>query len=235
MRIQRIVPMNPVEAPQISLRVPASMPLTLDLQYIGLDGQPLTSDLAAQLQLTARSCVQTLVYPAPATDVVNGKARVAIGGDVLNDPNGYRMRLFGTYLGEAILLALGTMRITESAGVAALPTDTIDFIPITLNYNFGAGISIYLWSDAGKETPFDLTSATITAAVYDSQSSQTLLTPFTVNTAGPGNVVLQLTDVQVNALPPNCWWSLRASNAAGVTTLCEGPVTVLGTISEVIT
>lgn len=230
MRIQRTIAINPVEAEQMSMRVPSGMPLTLDLQYLDMNGRPLTNDVGAQLQLSARTTSAMNVYPAPATDIVNGKARVVIGGDVLNDINGYRIRLAGTYKGEPMLLALGTLRIVEAAGIEAIPSDVIDTIPLTLAYNFDCGVDIHLWQDAGKGTPFDLSTATISAAIYPAQANPTILVPFTVSTVGPGHVLLQLTQAQVNLLPNPCWWSLRASSAAGVTTLCEGEVTMTGTV-----
>lgn len=227
MRVQRTIAMNPIEPAQMSLRLPSGMPLTLDMQYLDLAGAKINGDLAAQLQLTGRSNDVTDFYQAPATDLVNGQARVSIGEDVLTDMNGYRMRLTGTYKGEPTLLALGTLRITEAAGIEAVPQDVIDNVPLNLVKNQNAGIYVNLWKDSDKGTPFDLTSATISAAVYANATTSTALVPFVVTITGqPGQVLLSLTMAQVNALPPICWWSLRASNAAGLTTLCQGTVTI---------
>lgn len=231
MRMTRTIAMNPVEPVPMSLRVPSGMPLTLDLQYLDVGGSPMTSDLAAQLQVTSRTSGQTWFEAAPATDIINGKARVTIRENTLTDMNGYRIRLAGTWKGEAALLALGTIRIVEAAGLQATPEDVIDDVPLYLAYNFDAGVNIRLWQDANKGAPFDLTTATITAAIYPDRNSPAQLVPFTVTpTAIPGEVMLSLTYLQVNALPPSCWWSLRASTAGGVTTLCQGTVTISGVV-----
>lgn len=229
MRVQRTIAMNPVEPAPMSLRIPNGVPLTLDIQYLDIGGRPFTEDLAAQLQVTARSNSSTDFYAVPATDIINGKARLTIAENILKDMNGYRIRLVGTYKGEATLLALGTIRIVEAAGLQATPDDIIDDVPLYLAYNFDAGISIRLWQDSAKSAPFDLNTATITAAIYPSSTDPTALVPFTVTrTAVPGEVILGLTYLQVNALPAGCWWSLRASTAGGVTTLCQGTVTISG-------
>lgn len=229
MKIQRTIAMNPVEPAPMSLRVPSGMPLTLDLQYLDVSGTPLTEDIAAQLQVTSRTSGQTTFEAAPATDIVNGKARVTIRENTLTDMNGYRIRLAGTWRGEATLFALGTIRVIEAAGLQATPEDVIDDVPLYLSYNFDAAISIRLWQDANKGTPFDLDSANITAAVYATSTDPTPLVPFTVTrTVVPGEVMLGLTADQVNTLPAGCWWSLRASTAGGVTTLCQGSVTISG-------
>jgi hypothetical protein len=229
MRIQRVVSMNPVEPEPMSLRAPANMRLLIDLQYLDLAGRPLTDDLAAQLQLTSRTNDTTVSYPAPAIDIVNGKARVTIGQDDLTDMNGYRLRLMGTYRGEPALFAIGVLRLTDAAGIDATPEDVIDDVPIDLAYNFDASINIRLWQDAGKGTPFDLTTATISSSVYASSSDSTVLATFTATpTTLPGEVILSLTAAIVNTLPPGCWWSLMASTAGGVTTLAQGTVTITG-------
>lgn len=229
MKVQRTIPMNPVEPHQMSMRVPAKVPLTIDIQYLDLGGNPIHDDLGAQLQVTARTNGQTDTYAAPATDIVNGQARVTIGKDVLTDMNGYRLRLVGTYKGEATLFALGTLRLTEAAGIEETPDDIIDDVPINLAYNFDASISVRLWQDAGKGAPFDLTTAAISAAIYPSSSNPTALVPFTVTpTTVAGEVLLQLTYDLVNTLPAGCWWALRAATAGGLTTLCQGTVTITG-------
>lgn len=228
MKVIRTVAINPVEAAPISMRAPAKVALTVDFQYLEPGGNNVTSDVAAQLQLVARTDGRQLTFPVPATDIVNGKARCAIPKDTLLDMNGYRVRLVGTYRGDAYLLGLGIIDITEAAGFDEVPEDIIDSIPITIAYDYACAINIQLWQDVGKETPFDLSTATITAAIYESATNPTVLLPFTVGTAGPGVVVLQLSQAQVNSLPRNCWWALRASSAAGVTTLAQGSVTLTG-------
>lgn len=229
MRVQRTICLNPIEPAPMSLRVPAKVPLIIDFQYLTPNGQGIAVDVAAQLQVTSRTNTTTDVYPVPATDVINGKARVAIAKDILTDMNGYRLRLVGTVNGEAQLIALGTLRITEAAGIEETPEDIIDDVQLTMSYNFDAAVNIRLWQDAGKTTPFDLTSATISASIYANSQNAAALANFTVTpTALPGEVVLQMPYTTVNTLPSTCWWSLRASTAAGVTTLCQGTVTITG-------
>lgn len=229
MKVLRTIALNPIEPAPMSLRAPAKVPLSIDIQYLTAAGKSVAVDVAAQLQVTSRTNNTTDVYPVPATDVVNGKARVSIGKDILTDMNGYRLRLVGTVNGEAQLIALGTLRITEAAGIEETPEDIIDDVPLTISYNFDASISIRLWQDAGKTTPFDLTSATISASIYPDSQSAGALANFTVTpTALPGEVVLSLPYTVVNTLPSLCWWSLRASTAAGVTTLAQGSVTITG-------
>lgn len=230
MKVLRTIALNPIEPAPMSLRVPAKVPLTIDFQYLTADGMSVGVDVAAQLQVTARTSGQTDVYPVPATDIVNGKARASIAKDVLQDINGYRVRLVGTVKGEAQLIALGTLRITDAAGIEETPEDIIDDVSLEMAYNFDAAISVRLWQDAGKTTPFDLTTATISAAIYSSRDQTAVaLANFTVTpTAIPGEVVLQLPYAVVNTLPSGCWWSLRASTAAGTTTLCQGTVTITG-------
>ncbi len=229
MKVLRTIALNPIEPAPMSLRVPAKVPLTIDFQYLTADGRSVGVDVAAQLQVTARTNGQTNVYPVPATDIVNGKARVSIGKDVLQDINGYRVRLVGTVKGEAQLIALGTMRITDAAGIEETPEDIIDDVALEMAYNFDTAVSVRLWQDAGKTAPFDLTTATISAAIYSSRDDAIALAAFTVTpTAIPGEVVLQLPYAVVNTLPSGCWWSLRASMAAGTTTLCQGTVTITG-------
>lgn len=229
MRVKRTIAMNPVEPAPMSLRIPNGVPLTLDIQYLDVQGRPLTEDLAAQLQVTSRTRGNTDFYAVPATDIINGKARLTIAENILKDMNGYRIRLAGTWKGEAALIALGTIRIVEAAGLQATPEDVIDDVPLYLAYNFDAGISIRLWQDAAKSAPFNLDTATVTAAIYATRTETTPLVAFTVTrTAIPGEVMLGLTHDQVNALPAGCWWSLRASTAGGVITLCQGTVTITG-------
>lgn len=229
MKIQRTIAINPIEPAPISMRAPAKVQLSIDIQYLDASGKKLNDDVAAQLQVTSRTNDTTAVYAVPATDIVNGKARCTIDKGVLTDLNGYRVRLVGTYRGESGLIALGTLRITDAAGIEDTPEDVIDDVPLTISYNFDAAVTIRLWQDTAKTAPFDLTTATITAAVYPGRDDPVALANFTVTpTALPGEVILSLPYTVVNTLPSSCWWSLRASTAAGVTTLCYGTITITG-------
>jgi hypothetical protein len=231
MLVKRIIAISPVEPQPMSLRSPASMPLKLDILYLDSQGGTINEDIGGTLQLIARTSGSVTTYAAPATDIVNGKARVSIGSDILTDMNGYNLRLFGTVRQEPTLLAMGVLRLTAAAGQQALPPDVIDNVPITIPYSFAYAMDLKLWADTGKSVPFDMTSATVTATIEVSESDNTIVLPFTVTPVGPGHVYLQLTQPQVNSLPAVAWWSFRASNAAGVTTLCEGSVTCTGGIS----
>lgn len=229
MKVLRTIALNPVEPAQISMRVPAKVQLTIDIQYLDAAGKGIATDVAAQLQVTARTNGNTDVYAVPATDVINGKARVSIPKDTLQDTNGYRLRLVGTVKGEPQLIAMGTLRLTEAAGIEETPEDIIDDVSIEMAYNYDTSISVRLWQDAGKTTPFDLDSATISAAIYPNRDDATMLAPFAITrTAIPGEVLLQMDYTVINTLPSGCWWSLRASTAAGTTTLCQGTVTITG-------
>jgi hypothetical protein len=225
--VQRSLYINTIEPQVLSMNVPANTPLTVNLSYYDQAGAKITNDLLAQLQLTPRTNGGPAdTWPAPVTDLKNGQARVSIAAGELTDMNGYRLRLLGTWRGDQTLLAIGVLRLTESAGIDMTPVDVIDQIPINISAGYGCQINIHLWQDAAKETPFDLTSATVSAAIYTDAGETTQLTPFTVSVIGAGEVQLGLTDVQVNALPSLSWWSLRVANAAGVTTLAEGSCTV---------
>jgi hypothetical protein len=224
--VQRSIFVNIIEPQVLSMNVPANTPLTVNLQYYDQAGSPVRDDLLAQLQLTPRTSGTTDSWPAPATDLLNGKARVSIAAGDLTDMNGYRLRLLGTWRGDQTLLAIGVLRLTESAGLDMTPVDVIDQIPITISSGYGCQINIHLWQDATKTTPFDLTSATVSAAIYTDDSETTQIVAFSVSVIGAGEVQLGLTDVQVNALPSLSWWSLRVSNVAGITTLAEGSCTV---------
>lgn len=226
--INRALYVNPIEPARMSLRLPTGLDTRIDIQYLRQDGSTWPIDVGGQLYLVSRTCGTVMQYLMPATDIVNGKARAFIPGGDISDLNGYNVQLIGTVDGAPQLIARGSASVVESEMLGAIPVDLIDQIPITFSYGYGASIDIHLWADAGKSTPFDLTTAVISAAIYTDQTNATKLTDFTIVPVGPGEVLLQLTDVQVNALPVSCWWSLRASNTSGVTSLCQGTVTVTG-------
>ena len=91
--------------------------------------------------------------------------------------------------------------------------DVIDQIDLTLDYGEGADIAVKVWQDAGKNTPFDLTTATVGAS--SGRAGRLVLVPFAVTAVAPNEVALNLTIDEVNALPPSCWWSLVVSTAGG--------------------
>jgi hypothetical protein len=229
MKISRTVSMNPVEPQPLAIRAPSDMQLKVDFQYLDMVGKPLTDDVAAQLQLTSRSENRTVTYAVPATDIVNGRATAFIPQGDLSDMNGYRMRLMGTYKSEPVLFAIGLLSLYSGAGLSAYPEDIIDNIPISLTYNFDASITVRLWKDAAKGAPYDLSSILISASIYSDRNSSTGLASFTATpTVVPGEVVLTMPYAVVNTLPAGCWWSLMASSGGGLTTLCQGVVTITG-------
>ena len=229
MNVNRLLVINSVEPSSLSFRAPFGVDTRLNVQYVNHGGVAVTSDLAAQLQLTGRSNARTISYFMPAVDIANGRARATIPADDLVDPNGYRLRIVGTVNREAALLATGTVMPIASAGLEAVPDDIIDSVDLTFDYDAPVDIDITLWADAGKGSPYDMTQTTITAAVHAAKGSAAL-TPFTVTPLSANQVKLSLTVEQVNALPANCWWSLVASTSAGATTLCEGDVAIAGAI-----
>jgi hypothetical protein len=231
MNIQRAVALNPVEPSVLSFRAPMGIETKLNVTFLDQSGAPHTQDLAAQLQLTGRTDNRTLFYSMPSSDVVNGKARAIIPSDVLTDPNGYRLRITGTLNGEAALLAMGVALPIPAAGPEAVPSDIIDLIDLSFERNEDVELDVKLWTDAGGDAPYDLTQlgTTISANIYDAAGGGVLM-PFTVTVIASNAVRLSLTVDQVNALPDACWWSLAAAQAGGLTTLCEGNVTVKGTV-----
>jgi hypothetical protein len=232
MNVNRSVVINPVEPSPLSFRMPLGMDTRLVVTFFDQNGLPHGSDLGAQLQLTGRTSASTTTYLVPAIDVANGRARATIPGGDLDDPNGWRLRLVGTLNGEAALLATGTVMPLASAGLEAIPEDVIDTIDLTFNYDEVVELDVTLWADAGKDSPYDLTSAltTLTASVFDVKGG-TMIVPFSVTVLDVNKVKLSLTVDQINALPASCWWTMVASTDAGATTLCEGSVTITGTIT----
>lgn len=227
MIIERTIYINKIQPEPLSFAVPAGLEAKVDVNFLDQSGEPHGSDLLAQLQLTARSSVISTNYPMPATDVVNGKARAVIPAGAITDMNGYRLRLFGTLGGEPWLLATGVVSPIAGAGPEAVPPQVITQVPIVLTRGQVGLIDVRLWDDLGSD-PFDLATATISAAIYTQQGGS-MLTPFAVAQTAANAVQLSLTIDQVNALPDGGYWNLQLGQAAGVTTLAEGPVTLVGT------
>lgn len=228
MIVERTIYINRIQPEPLSFAVPAGLEAKVDVNFRDQSGDPYGSDLLAQLQLTSRSQNISKNYPMPATDVVNGKARAVIPAGDIVDMNGYRLRLFGTLGGEGWLLATGVVSPIAGAGPEAVPPAVIQQVPIVLTRGQPAIIDIRLWDDLGSD-PFDLSSATLTAGIYTVQGGD-LLVPFTVTQTAENAVQLTLTADQVNALPDTGYWNLQIGQVSGVTTLVEGPVTVIGTV-----
>lgn len=226
-RIVKSINLNPVEPAKLSFRAPMGMHTILDINMADMRGTPLNQDVAGQLQLIARSNGRTLSYAAPATDIVNGKSRVVFPTGDLLDVNGYYLRLFGTVNGNAELMATGEVLLTSTIGPVAMPEDVIDEIPLIFTRGEDAILDIALWQDQAKETPYDLSTVTVTSNVYPSNTDAVPLYPFAQQVTGLNTIRLTLTAAQVDTLPAECWWNLRVSSSGQVKTLAEGTVTVL--------
>jgi hypothetical protein len=231
MNIQKTVWISPIEPHPLSFRAPMGMETRLNVNFLGQNGVPYSSDLGAQLQLTGRSTARTTTYLMPATDIVNGRARAVIPAGDIDDNNGYRLRVVGTLNGQPALLAFGNVMPIAAAGLEAIPEDIIDTINLAFEYGEKVELDVAVWQDTGKGSPYDLTSelTTMTAAVYDAKGG-IMIMPFSVTVLDVNKVKLSLTVEQVNVLPASCWWSMVASTAAGATTLCEGTVTITGVV-----
>lgn len=221
----RTLHLNPVEPALLSARSPMGFDLTLDLIYRTAVDQVVGFDLAATLVLEGRTTGQSKTYIAPASDLVNGKARVFVPGGDLQDRNGYRMTLVGTVDGVRKVVGVGTLILSGTGVQEVTAADVIDTVPLLLMRGQAADLTVNLWQDAGKTTEYAIGSSTVAAAIYASQGGAVLV-PFTLDVVDNNTVHLSLTSVQVDALPDSGWWTLVVSSGTGSTTLAEGPVTV---------
>lgn len=225
--VKRAIYINTVEPARLAFRAPSGMETLLEVTFHDQDGSTASIDYLPQLELVGRSSNgEKSFYSMPATDVANGKARAVIPAGALTDPNGYRINLYGTVESIPTLLATGLLDLLAAAGALASPPDVIDRIDIELSRGSPTELVVTLWVDTAKTIPFDLASVTVGANVYDVQGGRVLM-PFTVASVSGNRVTISLTAGQVDALPASCWWSLTVSDVSGVTTLCEGTVTVL--------
>jgi hypothetical protein len=232
----RLVHLNPIEPGLISGRATTGYDCVIDIIYRNATDQAYGSDLAATLVLTGRTSPQSVSYVVPATDLVNGKARVVIPGSDLTDPNGYAMTLVGTLDGKRKVLATGMLILSEE-GIPNLDlADTIDTVDLTLDYDEDCALDVTLWEDAAGGSPYDLTdeATSVLAAVYTGKGGARLL-PFTVTVTGENSVALSLTADQVNTLPAACWWNMQVARLGGTTVVAEGNVNVTGTITPPLT
>jgi hypothetical protein len=236
MNVTKNVVLNPVDVQPLSFRAALGMDTWLNLNYFSQNGLPVSGDLAAQLQLTGRSTGRTNTYAVVATDITNGRARAFIPASDLDDHNGWRLRLAGTANGEPALLATGTVMPIAFAGIEETPIDVIDDVALSFDYNENVELDVTVWTDAGKGFAYDLTAnhASISANVTDGKGGPTLV-PFLVTVLAANKVRLSLTATQVNALPASCWWRMRGSSSAGAIVLCEGSVTIRGTVIPALT
>lgn len=229
MSINRVIYLNPVEPQSLSLRAVLGLPTVVNVHFRNNDDTPYNIDVAAQLQIMPRSSGPTQVYAVPATNRPQGLAQFLIPPDTLNDPNGYRMRMVGTFEGAPILIAVGDITPVEASGIRALPEDVIDQITLTIERGGNFILYIRLWQDTAKTIPMDMTNATVSATIEISQTDGTVLGNFTVAAGSePASYVLTLPQAIVDLLPGSCWWRQRLTKTAtGTTTLAEGSVTVV--------
>jgi hypothetical protein len=225
--VQRTVYLSQIEPATLSVRAPAQMETWLDVTFRDQRGQVLTSDLAAQLHLTGRTGDRTTTYAMPSIDMVNGKARSVIPAGDLTDMNGYRLRVLGTWKQQPWLLAAGTLQLIGSAGVDVQPDDVIDSIPLTFARGADDYVDASLWHDAGKSSPYDVTTALVLAPISNGSGGATL-TNFTVTQIAINTVRLSLTTAQLAALPASCWWSLLVASGGTQQTMAQGSVTITG-------
>jgi hypothetical protein len=141
------------------------------------------------------------------------------------DPNGWQLRLTGTVNQEPRVVAYGVATAVAGAGPQIEPADIIDSIDLHFFYGNAVNMTVKLWADSQKYTPYDLTGVTISAAVYVGPGGTALL-PFTITSIAGNAVTMSLTSAQVGTLPALCWWSLKVSSAPGTTTLAQGNVSV---------
>jgi hypothetical protein len=232
MSIDRVVYLNPVEPQPMSLRAATGLPTVVNIYFRNNDDTPYGIDVAAQLQIMPRSSGPAQAFSVPATNRPQGLAQFLIPADTLNDPNGYRMRMVGTFEGAPILIAVGDITPIEAPGIKSLPEDVIDQITITIERGGDFLLYIRLWQDAAKTIPMDMTDASVTAAIELSQTDGTLIANFAVALGtDPASYVLTLAQAIVDVLPGACWWRMRLTKTAtGTTTLAEGSVTVVDAI-----
>lgn len=223
--VQRTVYLNQVEPAPLSVRAPAQMETWLDLTFRDQRGQLMTTDLAAQLQLTNRSGARTQTYAMPAIDMANGKARAVIPAGDLSDMNGYRLRVLGTWNQQPALLAMGTLQLIGAAGFDVQPDDTIDTIALTFARGVDDYVDVKLWHDASQANPYDVTSLSVSAPI---SAEDVAIDTFAVTQIDVNEVRLSLTAAQTTALPAECWWTLIVSTAGGQQTLAQGPLTITG-------
>ena len=225
--IRKTVFVNPIEPAPLSFRCPTQIDSTLEITYYQQTGFAYSTDLDGQLRLTGRSNRVSKAYSVPAIDVANGKARAIIPAGDITDPNGHLLMLYGSVAGEAGLIARGLVWPDAQQSPVLEPIDVIDVVPIELyrSQPTDSAFVIKLWDDLSKSDPYEIGGKTIAAWISDAQGGAKLVDMAVVMT-GTNTAQISLTQDQVTPLPDSCWWALSIGSVDGVTTLCEGPVTV---------
>jgi hypothetical protein len=227
--MNRLVHINPVEPAMFSGRAPMGFDLTINITYRTAADAKWSTDVASSVILTGRTDSSSTTYNAPAVDIVNGKARAVIPGGDLSDSNGYDIALVGTIDGHRQILASGVLQMTGGGVQEIILTDEIDTVDLTFGYGNPASFDVTLWQDADGSISFDPADAGVTIAgrVLNAKGG-TILVEFSQEFLSDNVIRLSLTSAQVDALPASCWWTLTAGTATGVTTLCQGTVTITG-------
>lgn len=229
--VSRSIIVNVIEPSPLSFRASSKTETRLYVTYYQQGGGgsvPYSFDIDGQLRLTSRSNpTLSRAYSVPAIDVANGRAMATIPAGDISDPNGHKLSLYGSLYGEVVYLARGLVMPNDEEEPIAEALDAIDIVPITLEASLPTDTSftVKLWDDISKSDPYDLGSVTVSAKILSSKGGS-VLDEFTVTPLSSNSVQLTLTQVQVQALPASCWWTLTIGNVTGITTLCEGPVTV---------
>lgn len=225
--MNRLVHINTIEPSMFSGRAPMGFDLVINVIYRTAADAKWSVDVASSVILTGRTDSHSTTYNAPALDIINGKARAVIPGGDLSDPNGYDVTLVGTIDGHRQILASGVLQMTGGGVPEIIVVDEIDTVDLTFGYGNPASFDVTLWQDADGDIPFDPTDANVTIAgrVLTAKGGATLV-EFSQEFLSDNVIRLTLTIAQVDALPASCWWTLTAGTATGVTTLCQGTVTV---------
>lgn len=225
--VRKVVFLNRIEPAPLSFRAGVNVDTFLEVTFYAQSGYAYSSDVDGQLRLKARSDGTVKSYSMPAIDVANGKARAIIPAGDIVDVNGYQLSLYGSIAGEAALIARGIIYPDDQEEPVADPIDVIDEVPITLDLAqpTDSVFTVKLWDDEAKADPYDIGSAVVSAAIFDAQGGLKLA-DFTTVPVSTNAVQISLSPAIVATLPASCWWTLTIGSADGVTTLCQGPVTV---------
>jgi hypothetical protein len=241
--VNRQVFVGQPEPSPLSMRVPARQETRLAVNFRDQKGLAISMDLASNLELASRSGNVSLFYGLTTTDISSGKAQVTIPAGDLSDPNGYNLMLRGHFAGEPMMLARGAVVLQDIglAGMAGLPgtgeggsaAPVIERIDFILPRGTPANLLTSVWANEAATVPVDLTDLILTTNIF-STAGGSVIDAFTI-TPGPSmhTVWLSLTVEQLDALPDSCWWTLVGAppTGVGVTTFCEGAVTVFGEVT----
>jgi len=241
--VNRQVFVGQPEPSPLSLRVPARQETRLAVSFKDRKGLPIGLDLGSSLELAGRSAAApNLFYRLTTTDITDGRAQVTIPAGDLADPNGYNLMLRGYLSGDPMMLARGVVALQDfglpgmglgGAGEGGSGAPSVERIDFVLPRGVAAMLFTSVWADEGATVPVDLTDLLLTANIF-AVPGGTVIGAFTI-TPGPSahTVWLGLTVEQLDDLPDSCWWTLVGAppTGVGVTTFCEGAVTIFGEVT----